>query len=97
MMTIKPNAFRRFLAHCDAYINSVIQEARLRDRGEVLGFVDYVHLRRENSAIRVCFGMIPYILGIDLPEEVFEDGNFQKIYFSAADMVCLSNVSIFCT
>jgi hypothetical protein len=39
--------------------------------------------------------MIPYILGIDLPEEVFEDRNFQKVYFSAVDMVCSSNVSIF--
>jgi hypothetical protein len=91
---IKPNAFRRFLDHCDAYIDSVIQEARLRDRGEVLELEDYVHLRRENSAVRVCFGMIPYILGIDLPEEVFTDPNFEKVYFSAVDMVCWANVSI---
>jgi hypothetical protein len=94
--TIEPNTFRRFLAHCDAYIDSVIQEARLRDDGEVLAFEDYVHLRRENSAVRVCFGMISYIVGIDLPEVVFADPNFQKMYFSAVDMVCLSNVSVFC-
>ncbi len=87
--------FRRFLAHCDVYIDSVIEEARLRDHGEVLGLEDYVDLRRENSAVRVCFGMIPYILGIDLPEEVFDDPIFEKMYFNAVDMVCWANVSIF--
>jgi hypothetical protein len=56
----------------------------LRDRGEVPGSEDYVHLRRENSAVRVCFDMIPYILRIDpsLPEDVLADPIFQKIYFS---------------
>ena len=88
--------FRQFLANCETYVDSVVQEAGLRDRGEVLGFKDYVHLRRENSAVRVCFDMIPYILDIDLPKDVLADPIFQKIYFSAVDMVCLANVSIFC-
>ena len=92
--TIKPETFRRFLEHCDAYIDSVAQEAGLRDRGEVLELEEYVHLRRENSAVRVCFGLVSYILGIDLPDEVFTDPNFQKIYFSAVDMVCWANVSV---
>ncbi|KAI0284274.1 terpenoid synthase [Russula aff. rugulosa BPL654] len=74
--SIKPNMFR---------------QASLRDRGEVLELEDYVHLRRENSAVRVCFGLIPYILGIDLPEEVLSDPIFEKIYFNAVDMVCWAN------
>ena len=86
--------FRRFLEHCDAYIGCVVQEAELRDRGEVLELEEYVHLRRENSAVRVCFGMISYALGIDLPDEVFSDPTFQTIYFSAVDMVCWANVSM---
>ena len=93
---IKPRTFRRFLEHCDAYIDSVVQEAGLRDHGEVLELEEYVHLRRENSAVRVCFGMISYSLGIDLPEEVFEDSTFQEVYFSAVDMVCWANVSKYC-
>jgi hypothetical protein len=94
--TIQPKTFERFLEHCDAYIDCVVQEARLRDRGEVLELEDYVQLRRENSAVRVCFGVISYILGIDLPDEVFADPIFQKIYFSAVDMVCWANVRICC-
>ncbi|KAI0307215.1 terpenoid synthase [Multifurca ochricompacta] len=89
--TIKPRTFRRFLEHCDAYIDSVVQEAGLRDRGEILKLDEYIHLRRENSAVRVCFGVISYILGIDLPDEVFVDPVFQRIYFSAVDMVCWAN------
>lgn len=88
--------FSRFLEHCDAYIESVVQEAGLRDRGEILEIEEYVHLRRENSAVRVCFGMISYILGVDLPDEVFSDPTFQKLYFSAVDMVCWANVSMVC-
>jgi len=68
----------------------------LRDCGDVLELEDYVHLRRENSAVRVCFGMISYILGIDLPDDVFEDPVFQQIYFSAVDMVCWANVGVPC-
>ncbi|KAI0304158.1 terpenoid synthase [Russula brevipes] len=60
--TIQPKTFQRFLEHCDAYIDCVVQEAGLRDRGEVLELEDYVQLRRENSAVRVCFGVISYIL-----------------------------------
>jgi hypothetical protein len=91
--TVKPKTFRRFLEHCDAYIESVVQEAGLRDHGDVLELEEYIRLRRENSAVRVCFGMISYILGIDLPDDVFEDPTFQKIYYCAVDMVCWANVS----
>jgi hypothetical protein len=94
--TIKPRTFRRFLEHCDAYIESVVREAGLRDHGDVLELEEYIRLRRENSAVRVCFGMISYILGIDLPDDVFEDPTFQKIYYSAVDMVCWANVSKRC-
>ncbi|KAH9977837.1 terpenoid synthase [Lactifluus volemus] len=89
--TVKPKTFRRFLEHCDAYIESVVQEAGLRDHGDVLELEEYIRLRRENSAVRVCFGMISYILGIDLPDDVFEDPTFQKIYYCAVDMVCWAN------
>jgi Terpene synthase family 2, C-terminal metal binding len=94
--TAKPKTFRRFLEHCDAYIESVVREAGLRDHGDVLELEEYIRLRRENSAVRVCFGMISYILGVDLPDEVFEDPTFQKIYYSAVDMVCWANVSKRC-
>lgn len=54
----------------------------------------YETLRRENSAIRLCFGLFEFVLGVDLPDEVFDDPAFLNLYWAAADMVCWSNVRI---
>ncbi|KAF9490782.1 terpenoid synthase [Pleurotus eryngii] len=86
-----PNSSRRFLKHCEDYINAVSTEAELRERGEVLDIEPFTALRRENSAIRLCFGLFEYALGIDLPDEVFQDKTFQDMYFAAVDMVSWSN------
>jgi hypothetical protein len=85
---------RRFLDHCKEYINCVVIEAELRERGEILDLPSFTALRRENSAIRLCFGLFEYVLGVDLPDEVFEDPVFMRLYWAAADMVCWSNVCI---
>ncbi|TFK69425.1 terpenoid synthase [Pluteus cervinus] len=87
----KPNAIRRFLKHGESYILGVIREAELRERGEVLGVEDFQILRRENSAVRVCFDLAECMGGLDLPDEVFQDPAFSEIYFAAMDMVCWSN------
>ncbi|OSD06378.1 terpenoid synthase [Trametes coccinea BRFM310] len=86
-----PNSYRRFLMHCDEYVNAVAREAEFRERGQVLDLESYQTLRRENSAIRVCFGLFEYALGIDLPDFVFQDEHFMTLYWAAADMVCWSN------
>ncbi|EIW57364.1 terpenoid synthase [Trametes versicolor FP-101664 SS1] len=86
-----PNSYRRFLMHCDDYVNAVAREAEYRERGEVLDIDAFQTLRRENSAIRLCFGLFEFALGIDLPDFVFQDPHFMTLYWSAADMVCWSN------
>ncbi|KAH9958616.1 terpenoid synthase [Russula dissimulans] len=89
--TSGPCSFRRFLKHCEDYIECVAREAEYRERGEVLDMESFKHLRRENSAIRLCFGLFEYSLGIDLPDEVFENQIFERLYWAAADMVCWAN------
>ncbi|KAI0261488.1 terpenoid synthase [Gloeopeniophorella convolvens] len=89
--TSGPCSFRRFLKHCEDYIDGVGREAEYRERGEVLDMESFKHLRRENSAIRLCFGLFEFSLGIDLPDEVFENPVFQNLYWAAADMVCWAN------
>jgi hypothetical protein len=88
-----PKSFNRFLKHCADYVECVAREAEYRERGEVLDMEAFKHLRRENSAIRLCFGLFEYTLGIDLPDHVFENEIFLKLYWDAADMVCWANVS----
>lgn len=91
---IRPNAFRRFLKHCENYTHCVAEEAILRERNEVLDVTSFIHLRRENSAIRLCYALVEYILGTDLPDDVFEDPFFSEMYFAAVDHVCWANVRI---
>jgi len=69
-------------------------EARLRDRGEVVGLEDYVLLCRQDSGILLRFDLITYFLDIEIPEEVFADPIFQQVYFSVADTVCWGNVNV---
>ena len=89
--TAGPNTARRFLTHCKDYIECVGTEAELRERGEVLDVDAYTALRRENSAIRLCFGLFEYALGFDLPDEVFENEAFMELYFAGCDLVCWAN------
>ncbi|KAI0711928.1 terpenoid synthase [Cerioporus squamosus] len=86
-----PRCYRRFLVHCVDYVNAVAREAELRERGEVLDTTAFQTLRRENSAIRLCFGLFEFVLGVDLPDAVFQDEHFMTLYWAAADMVCWSN------
>ncbi|KAJ3756329.1 isoprenoid synthase domain-containing protein [Lentinula raphanica] len=91
MSSAGPNAARRFLIHCTDYIECVSKEAELREQDEVLDLASFIDLRRENSAIRLCFGLFEYALGLDLPQEVFDDPTFMDAYWAAADMVCWAN------
>lgn len=93
MRSIGPLSFRRFLQHSKDYIDCVAKEAGYRERGQVLDLESFKHLRRENSAIRLCFGLFEFTLGIDLPDAVFTDPVFKRMYWAAADMVCWANVS----
>lgn len=93
MRTAGVNCQKRFLKHCEDYIEAVSKEAEYRERDEVLDMERYEILRRENSAVRLCFMLAMYGLDIDLPDEVFEDSAFMTIYFAACDLVCWANVS----
>ncbi|KIP11163.1 hypothetical protein PHLGIDRAFT_114823 [Phlebiopsis gigantea 11061_1 CR5-6] len=86
-----PNSARRFLVRCEAYVEAVAREAELREMGEVLDMKSFEALRRENSAIRLCFGLFEFALGIDLPDDLFEDPSFMDLYWAASDMVCWAN------
>lgn len=93
MRTAGVNCRRRFLEHCEDYIEAISKEAEYRERDEVLDMERYETLRRENSAVRLCFMLAMYALDIDLPDEVFEDSAFRTVYFAACDLVCWANVS----
>ncbi|THH10888.1 hypothetical protein EW145_g1027 [Phellinidium pouzarii] len=75
----------------EAYIDAVCREAELRERGEILGLDEYRLLRRENIALRLCFSLFEYCFGFDLPNEVFADPTFMRMFYGAVDMIALAN------
>lgn len=68
-------------------------EAEYRRNGLVPDTESYMLIRREVSGVRLCYGMFEYVLGIELPDEVFENQTFLTMYWAAVDMIGLSNVS----
>ena len=75
-------------------MNGFSVEAELREKNVVLDLASYDPLRRENSAVRYCFGLFGYVLGLDLPDEIFEHPIFMEMHLAAVDMVTWSNVSL---
>lgn len=88
-----PGCYRRFIKHCRDYVAAVGKEAELREMGDVLDVEAFQALRRENSAVWVCFGLFGYALGLDLPDEIHDHPAMVSLYTASADMVCWSNVS----
>lgn len=86
----------RFLKHTEDYVYGFTREAELREKNIVLDLKSYDPLRRENSAVRYCFGLFGYVLGLDLPDEIFEHPAFVEMHLAAVDMVTWSNVRIIC-
>ncbi|KAG6854388.1 hypothetical protein C0991_007379 [Blastosporella zonata] len=86
-----PRAIARFLNNWESYCACVVREAELREGGQVLDIDAFIALRRENSAVRLCFGLIEYCFGTDLPDEVFNNSVFMEIYWAACDLVCWAN------
>ncbi|KAK7690615.1 hypothetical protein QCA50_005714 [Cerrena zonata] len=88
---MSPTCYRRFVGHVEEYINAVAKEAEYREKNIVLDIASYEALRRENSAVRCCFGLFGYVLGLDLPDEIFQHPIMMAMHLTAVDTVCWSN------
>ncbi|CAL1716774.1 unnamed protein product [Somion occarium] len=86
-----PACYRRFIKHAEDYVNGFTREAEYRELGVVLDMASYEVLRRENSAVRFFFGLFGYVLGLDLPDEVFHHPVMMEMHLAAVDTVCWSN------
>lgn len=70
------------------------REAELREKDVVLDIESYNVLRRENSAVRYCFGLFGYLLDLDLSDSIFYHPIMLRMHLAAVDMVCWANVGI---
>ncbi|KAJ3553945.1 hypothetical protein NM688_g3358 [Phlebia brevispora] len=86
-----PYTLDRFFKHSEDYVKAFGKEAEYREDDIVLDIDSYNKLRRENSAVRYCFGLFGYLLGIDIPDEIFYHPVLMRMHLTAVDMVCWSN------
>ena len=90
-----PATARRFVRHFEEYINAVVTEAGMRENDIIPDVKSYDLQRRSCSATQPVFDLFGYILGVDLPDEVFDHAVYTELYFCAVDMVTWSNVRVF--
>lgn len=86
-------SFHRYLQQSNSYIECMAKVAMYREQGQILDMESFKYLRRENSALRMCLILLESTLGVDLPDIVFEDETFLRMYWAAVDMVCWVNMS----
>lgn len=76
----------------ESYLNSLAVEAHYKEQGVILDVGEFMTLRREVSAARICYGLFEYVHGVDLPDEVFDDQTFMNMYWAGIDMIGFANV-----
>ena len=94
LRTCGPLSFARLVKLSTKYAKAQAHEAELRETRTILEPDTFRAVRRENSAIRLCLGLIEFSLDIDLPDSVFEDEGFMALYWAVVDIVGLGNVLI---
>ena len=78
----------------DLFFRAVTIQARYRAAGFVPDLEDYIVLRRDTSCLKVCWTLIEYANGLDLPDEVMEHQTVQSLDEATNDLITWSNVSI---
>ena len=90
-----PGFQKRFIYTMDLFFKAVAVQARDRATGVVPDLEDYIVMRRDTSSCKICWTLIEYANGLDLPDEVMDHRIIQNLDEAANDLVTWSNVSIY--
>jgi len=90
-----PGFQKRFIYAMDLFFKAVAIQARDRVTGVVPDLEDYTVMRRDTSSCKICWTLIEYANGLDLPDEVMEHQIVQGLDEATNDLVTWSNVSIY--
>ncbi|KAG8867912.1 hypothetical protein FRB97_002892 [Tulasnella sp. 331] len=88
---ISQGASRRFLETTDLYLQAVHQHVVNRSNDKILDIESFIQLRRDNGALKMCFAMGEFSLGLDIPDEVLQHPLIQIMEDASNDVVVLSN------
>lgn len=87
---------RRFIESTELYLAAVHQQVEKRRTGVIPNLEDYILLRRDTGALKMCFAMGEFGLNLSIPDAVFENDLMKTMQDCANDVVVLSNVSSPC-
>ncbi|KAG8868414.1 hypothetical protein FRB97_007559, partial [Tulasnella sp. 331] len=88
---ISPGAHRRFLETTDLYLQAVHQHVVNRSKDKILDIESFIQLRRDNGALKMCFAMGEFSLGLNIPDEVLQHPLIKIMEDASNDVVVLSN------
>ncbi|KAG8855037.1 hypothetical protein FRB96_007232 [Tulasnella sp. 330] len=88
---ISPGANRRFIETTDLYLQAVHQHVVNRSKDTILDIETFIQLRRDNGALKMCFAMGEFSLGLNIPDEVLQHPLIKIMEDAANDVVVLSN------
>ncbi|KAG9039883.1 hypothetical protein FRB95_004355 [Tulasnella sp. JGI-2019a] len=88
---ISAGANRRFLESTEMYLQAVHQHVVNRSQNKILDIESFIQLRRDNGALKMCFAMVEFSMGLNLPDEVFQHPLIKIMEDAANDVVVLSN------
>lgn len=86
-----PGTQRRFLEYTDLYVQAVHEQVLHRARDNILPLDEFIRLRRDTGALKMCFAMGEFGLNVDIPDVVFECPQIRIMEDCANDVVVLSN------
>ncbi|KAG8966577.1 hypothetical protein FRC03_011633 [Tulasnella sp. 419] len=81
----------RFIEATRLYLESVTRQVQSRTDTTTLDVAHFIKERRDTGAVRMCFAMGEYGVGLDLPDHVFQHPVLRAMEDCANDVVALSN------
>jgi len=94
--TAGPGCTARFIHASELFFAAVAKQVDDRAKGNMYGLQSYIALRRDVVAVKLCFAIIEFAAGIDLPDEVMSHPVVKALEDATNDHVAWTDVILFC-
>ncbi|QRV73744.1 terpene synthase [Ceratobasidium sp. AG-Ba] len=81
----------RFIRTAELYMNAILQQNVRRAAGSIPTVQEWIKLRRDVGAVQLCFAVLEYSLGLDIPDQVHSDPVIFELELAANDIIAWTN------
>jgi len=82
---------QRMIKAFDMYTQATLQQTTNRSVDKVPSIQDYIQIRRDTSAVKIGFAVLEYSLGLNFPDEVFDDPVMAELWLAGNDLLTWAN------